>query len=345
MNKRKFLLLLLILTLILTACNTNKSSEALGLNAVSEETVQFHFIDVGQGDCTFIQNGDTTILIDAGPQKSGHIVYNYLKKLGIKYLDYFIGTHPHEDHIGGAFSVLTGIDVGCVFLNGDGDEGFHFENLVDLLIEKNITPEIPDTDCIYQIGGLRLKFLSPTQTYEDTNYNSLVVRVDFKNVSALFTGDIEKPVESDLLSKDINLSADILKVAHHGSRNSSSIEFLYAVSPAVAVIQCGKGNSYGHPHSEALDRLTKTGTQILRCDKEGTIIIATDGETVCRSTGEKYIKPDNSKKQFIYIGNKKSMVVHSDTCPNLPAENNRIEFNTLKDAINEGYKKCGNCNP
>ena len=193
---------------------------------------------------------------------------------------------------------------------------------------------------------MKLKFLSPHKNFGDENENSFVTLIEFGEVKALFTGDIEKTAETDILSGNTDISADILKVGHHGSRTSSSQHFLNAVFPSVAVIQCEKGNKYGHPHAETLERLERVGCNILRTDEEGTIVLSTDGKTIRRSTGEEYESTEEKlQPDFTYIGNRKSKIYHTDICPNLPGEKNRITFNSKGEAENSGYKKCGNCNP
>lgn len=359
MHKSRFLIILVIIALLFTSCslysvfNIDESKLSTDLIDKTElqidtakDTAEFHFIDVGQGDCILVRSGDTNILIDAGTAQSGHIVYNYLTELGIDSLDYFIGTHPHEDHLGGAKSVLLSIDVKTVFVNSDASPSYFYERFVDTLIDKEITPVIPNMDCIYKLGPFRIKFLSPNKDFGNANDNSLVVMIQFGDIKALFTGDSERAVEADLIKNNVNISADILKVGHHGSRYASSAEFLNAVSPRVAVIQCGEGNSYGHPHKEALERLSKIGAGTLRTDEEGNIILVTDGKTIQKTTGEIYEKPKETPKMMLeYIGNRKSKVFHTESCPNLPGESNRVKFTSLEDAINSGFKKCGNCNP
>ncbi len=312
----------------------------------SGSAAQFHFIDVGQGDSILIQSENTNILIDAGTYESGHIVYNYLKSLNIKFLDYFIGTHPHEDHLGGASSVLNSIDVGTVFVNNDTSTGYFYERFIDTLINKNINTETPDMDCIYETGPFRLRFLSPTKNYGNANDNSLVVMLQFGDIKALFTGDSERAVEATLLKSGYNLKADILKVGHHGSRYASSQEFLNAVRPSVSVIQCGEGNSYGHPHDETIKRIKSIKSEILRTDKDKTIILTTDGKSIQTKSGKSFdVQKEAEEVKLIYIGNKKSKIFHTEACPNLPGEKNRIMFNTREDAINASYKACGNCYP
>ncbi len=346
MNKRTSAIIILIVALILSSFVylakffTPKNE----LVAVPGEAV-FHFIDVGQGDCIFIQSEDVNILIDSGTYNSGSVIYKYLKELGVDCIDYFIGTHPHEDHMGGAATVLSSIDVETVFINGEEVTGFHYDRFVDVLAEKDICPTIPDLDCVYEIGDFRIKFLSPKELTEDENNNSLVFTVQFGNIKALFTGDAERSVEAELLKNKKLIDADILKVGHHGSRYASSAAFLNAVSPSVSVIQCGEGNSYGHPHDETIKRLNDISSTVYQTYKDGTVVFRTDGKTLKKTSGEEFKKNKSSPIETVYIGNMKSMVFHSEACANLPSENNRIDFASREEAINLGYKVCGNCNP
>ena len=316
MNKRLFLLILLITVLTLTACtdfiiptSSTKFTDTKENISASDDTVQFHFIDVGQGDCIFIQNGDNNILIDSGTAETSSTVYRYLTGLGVKYLDFFINTHPHEDHIGGAQNIINSIDVGCVFLNRDTSTSYSYENFIDLILERDIKATFPNMDAFYELGDLKIKFLSPHENYTDENDNSLVFTVTYKNVTALFTGDAEKPVETDLIDSGADIKADILKVGHHGSRNSSSLAFLNKVRPVVSVIQCGKDNYYGHPHKETVERLKSIGSEILRTDEKGTIILSTDGTEIKCVSGETYdIESATEEVEVTYIGNSKSKV-------------------------------------
>lgn len=348
MFKKKLLLLLLIISLILCACSSSPRS-ALTTEKISEspDTAQFHFIDVGQGDCTLIRSGEISILIDCGTYENGGKLCEYLQNIGIKSIDYLIGTHPHEDHLGGSSAVLRLFDVKNVFLNGEMSSSYFFERMIDVLEAKNITPYIPEIGEKYKAGPFEFEFLSPETDFGDENHNSLVVMLKYKDIKALITGDIERPVESYLINHDKDLSADILKVAHHGSRNGSSSEFLRKVNPTLAIIQCGKDNSYGHPHYEVLKRFENTQAKLMRTDKNGTIVIRTDGKTLYNASEE--IIPEesteNDERQQGFVGNIKSMVLHSTQCKNLPSENNRIYFDTKEEALNMKYKPCGNCKP
>lgn len=349
MIKRRIFLPLILILVLLASCysplvkTSVMTSEEITLN---ENTAQFHFLDVGQGDCILIRDFTTTILIDAGTTQSGPDICDYLKNLDIDYIDCFIGTHPHEDHIGGASAVLSSFDVGDVFLNGYVSESYAFERLVDTMISEKITPYFPDINSPYNYGKFTVEFFSPVEDFGDGNNNSLLSKIRYGNISALMTGDCERPVESYLIKNNIDIRSDILKVGHHGSRYASSNDFLNIVSPDVAVIQCGKDNSYGHPHQEALERISGHFAQILRTDTRGTIVLNTDGTKIYASDGTEYINTQKSvKTEILFIANKKSKIFHVETCPNLPSESNRIILSSREDAEKQGYKPCGNCFP
>lgn len=343
--KIRILSLIIVLFLVLSACNPLSPATTEKTVSPGENDALFHFIDVGQGDSILIQTKDTAILIDAGTEEGGISVFNYLRDIGIDYIDCFILTHPHDDHIGGSTKIIGGIDIGKVYLNGESSSSYSFEDLLDALIENNISAEVPSFDCVYKFGSLKLKFLTPRTVYENANDNSLVLMVEHGETKALFTGDAEKNVEAFLLD-NADVKADILKVGHHGSRNASTDAFLRKVLPRVCVIQCGKDNSYGHPHTEVLDRIESINSEILRTDKLGTVVLRSNGKTVFDNNGNEFkeIHSDSIKK-LIYIGNKKSKVFHAETCPNLPGEKNRVIFKLREDAVNRGYTPCSNCMP
>ena len=188
--------------------------------------------------------------------------------------------------------------------------------------------------------------LAPMKDFGNANDNSLVLKVSYGDISALFMGDAERSVEAELIKRGEKIESDILKVGHHGSRYASSLEFLTFVRPSVCVIQSGEGNSYGHPHLEAIERIEKTGGQILRTDKMSHVVLRTDGESIYNASGEKMeTAKENLPLEKVYTGNKKSRVFHCETCPNLPSEKNSINFKTRDEAVSKGYKPCGNCNP
>ena len=343
---RKFVAFLTVFCAILSGCAIiNDFGDYTSKNEVSLENVlKVHFIDVGQGDCIFVQSENTNMLVDAGTSESANDICGYLDSLGIKKIDYFVGTHPHEDHLGGAAAVILNYDVKTVYMTEHPSSSFFYEKLLDALIRRNMTVNVPKTGCIYKAEGFEFEFLSPEIDFGNENDNSIVMRIDYGETSILLMGDAEKNTEEYLLENKKNVKADILKIGHHGSRNGSTTKFLNAVKPRAAVIQCGIDNSYGHPHKEAIERLAKFGVQIFRCDESGSVVLMSDGENVFSENGEK-IKENTVQVEIKYIGNKKSKKYHGEDCPSLPSEKNSIIFTSEDEAIIRGYSPCGSCRP
>ncbi len=341
---RRILALTVALLILLTGCLPH-TEEPNTTNENAQNELELHFIDVGQGDCILLKSGEQCILIDAGPAAASPRLCEYLKSVGVTRLTAFVGTHPHEDHLGGAAAVLYTFGADNVYMTDEPSTGYFYERLLDALSEKGITPIIPQTDAVYTLGELKFEFLSPKKDFEDTNNNSLVVLFTFKNARMLFMGDAEKEVENELVSQGENVRADLLKVGHHGSRNASTERFLREVSPTCAVIQCEKGNSYGHPHKEALTRLKNCGANILRCDNSGTIVIKCDGDVFSDGYSTVYSVDEKAKAEAFYIANKKSGKYHLSSCKNLPSEQNAISYDTKAAAEAAGYLPCKNCNP
>lgn len=218
-------------------------------------TLTVHFIDVGQADSILINTGSAAMLIDAGNNADAGDVVNYIKEQGIKTLDYIIGTHPHEHHIGGMDVVVNSFDIGKVILPKVQSNTKTFEDLLNAISNKGlkITSPVPGTK--YSLGEAEFIILAPNGSdYEDINNYSVVVKLQFGNTSFLLMGDAGVQSEGEMLSKGFDLKADLLKVGHHGSHYSTSIDFLKAVSPQFAVISVGKDNPYGHPAPETIKR-------------------------------------------------------------------------------------------
>ena len=245
-----------------------------------EGTLAVHFIDVGQGDSILVRTDEADMLIDAGPNSAAETVVAYLSAQGVETLDYVIGTHPHEDHIGGLDAVIRAFDVRQVLMPRLQADTRTFEDVLDAIAEKGLKITAAAAGQSYALGTARFTVLSPAEgeTYENTNDNSVVLRLEGGGSTFLLMGDAEQPVEQALLGQGAPLAADVLKVGHHGSSTSTSAAFLAAVQPAYAVIQLGAGNSYGHPHAETLSALADAGTVVYRNDESGTVIVrAQDG--------------------------------------------------------------------
>lgn len=245
--------------------------------------VEVHFIDVGQGDAILVTAGGRAALIDGGEAVAGPGLVAYLREQGIEHVDALIATHPHADHIGGFLTVLEELSVGEVYDTGQVHPTGTYERFLLLVKEKNLAYRMARAGMkIPLTPGLDLELLAPPETpiintTSDINNNSAVVRLQVGPVAFLFTGDIETEAEEMLVRLYPDLDVTVLKVAHHGSRSSSSEVFLETVKPAVAVISVGAGNPYGHPHQAVLERLARYTTRIYRTDRDGTIRVGTDG--------------------------------------------------------------------
>ncbi len=243
-----------------------------------------HVIDVGQGDSTLLCAGkDHFVLIDTGPDSAEDNLRAYLDELGIKKLDYLVLSHPHEDHIGGADMVLENYDVDNVLMPDVTSNTMTFSSLLDAIESSSASVAVVSAGDTFSAGTLKMTILSPIgSSYDGGNEWSIVLKASFGKISMLFTGDVEETNEYELLNKygKTVLSSDYLKVGHHGSSTSSREEFISAVSPKIASISCGTGNSYGHPDAATLDVLEKYGAQIYRTDELGSIVFICDGETI-----------------------------------------------------------------
>ncbi len=251
-----------------------------------------HFINVGQGDCELIVADDgTTMLIDCGESNYGDAVVAYLSELGITKLDYVVATHPHSDHIGGLRKVISSdIEIGEVIMPEIPDEYVpttsSYEKLIDAIEDKGCSSYYAENETL-QFGSGTLTIIVPDYSEDELNNYSIVIRFDYGESSFLFTGDIEKTIETQLVENGVDLDVDVLKVAHHGSSTSSSYTFLDAVTPEYCVIECGD-NSYNHPNSDVVTRLEMYTENIYRTDVDGTVVftITISGLSISTENGD-----------------------------------------------------------
>ncbi len=322
---------------------------------------EVHFIDVGQADCSLIICDDESLLIDGGNVGDGSLVVSYLIDMEIEALDYVICTHAHEDHVGGLSKVLDAFTVTEeIFAPETGADSNCYGNFVASVENQNKTLTAPEVGYTFSLGESTVEFIGPvTEDYSDINNTSLVTKITYGENTFLFTGDMEREAEADILETGIDVSADVLKIGHHGSENSTSYPFLRAIMPKIAIISVGEGNSYGHPTEEALSRLRDANVTVYRTDLQGHIIIKSDGQSLTVITEKNQDietnptvpsipeepSADNSEANTEYIGNINSKKLHLPTCSSLPKEENRIYFGTMEAAINEGYEACSRCKP
>ena len=251
---------------------------------LSEDTA-VHFLDVGQGDCTLFLSGGEAVLIDAGTADMGQRIVSYLASQGVTELRAVIATHPHADHIGAMDQILEDYEVGTFYMPVLPDDQTPttatYERMLDVLLEKQVPVERVTAGMeIPAPADMKFEVLSPrtSDAWNEVNDYSAVLRFTCGEVSFLLTGDAEVPAEALLVEENAPLSAAVLKCGHHGSASASSMPFLRAVNPEIAVISCGADNGYGHPHDETLKNLAALGCTVLRTDTDGTVAVVTDGE-------------------------------------------------------------------
>ena len=282
MRKRLILKVLMSLFIVsLIGCTDGKENN----NVVSTEingVIEIDYFDVGQGDSALIQVKGKSMLIDAGTNDTEDKLVQMIKDEGIKKLDYVIGTHPHEDHIGGLDKVIDNFEVGEIIMPEVKNTTKTFESVLKSAAkkEKKIKKAKPGIEI--DLGeGTNVEVFSPGKDkYKELNNYSPIMKITYGENSFLFTGDAEKEVEKEVINNGYNLKAEVLKVGHHGSTTSTTEEFLDLVNPEIAVISVGKENTYGHPEKKILDRLKNKNIKILRTDEIGSIEIISDGKSI-----------------------------------------------------------------
>ena len=269
-----------------------ETEEPVSENLSGSAAAQVYFIDVGQGDSELVRLKDSgiDILIDAGTRSTKQELADYLKELGVDDIDILIGTHPHEDHIGGMAKIIEEFPIGSLYLPETSDEMTPttktYESLLDAAESKNVTVRTAAAgDVLLEQGNTSFKVLSPSHTdYDNLNDYSIVTRLKVGDTAFLFQGDAETPVEEEILDSGADVSCDVIKLGHHGSSTSSSRAYLEAANPSAAVISCGVGNEYGHPHRETMDLLEKLSITPYRTDTQKTLLAETDGKTIVWQT-------------------------------------------------------------
>jgi competence protein ComEC len=280
-------LTLVIILALLPGCEFLPVEETSPTPVAPLSSLEVTFLDLGQADAILIRTGNSTMLIDAATNSNADKLVGLLQERGIDRIDVLVGTHPHEDHIGGMDNVIKNFDIGDIYMPEISATTKTFEDVINAIQEKGLEITVPEPGSNFSLGSATCTILAPnSENYSDTNSYSIVIRLVYGNNSFLFTGDAETDSEEEMLAEGYTLRSDVLKVGHHGSTTSTSDEFLQAVSPEYAVIMVEDGNSYGHPHDEILDALNSAGIKIYRTDLNGTITFTSDGSNLAVSTEE-----------------------------------------------------------
>lgn len=336
--------------------------------AVEVPPLTVTFFDVGEGDSALISVGGEHMLIDGGYSTNSSMLYSYLKAHGISKLKYIVCTHPHEDHVGGLAGALNYASAETAFsiVTSYNNKGF---NSFLRYLKVPITIPVPGSQ--YTLGGAVITVLGPLKPAEDMNNMSIILRLDYGATSFLFTGDMEREEEQDLLAAGILSPVTVLKVGHHGSNSSSTYPFLRALMPQYAVISVGP-NDYGHPTDGALSRLRDAGAVIYRTDLNGMITAVSNGSTVAFTVEKNIPAPvvtagsqvfsitetvptngDNLTRSAIsaagsYILNTRSHKFHYPDCDSvkkMSEKNKQVYTGSRDEIIGMGYDPCGNCHP
>lgn len=356
------LALLLCLSLAILPCAASAVGQTGG-------NLQIVFIDVGQADAALVRCGGQAMLIDGGNAADSNTMYAVMQKYGIQTLDYVIGTHAHEDHIGGIAGALNYATVKTTYCPVTDYDSKAFQNFKKAVENCGSAITVPNTGDSFTLGDAVCTILA-VNTTSDTNNTSIVLRIVYGDTSFLFTGDAERDTEQAILARGTDVRSTVLKVGHHGSETSTSYLWLREVDPTYAVISVGKGNSYGHPTEAVLSRLRDAEVTTFRTDMQGDITCTSDGKKVTFSVSRNAdanvfgsIGPNSTQRETqapksdiasvqpvgqTYILNTNTKKFHYPSCGSVKQmkESNKQSYTGSRDdVIARGYVPCKKCNP
>lgn len=354
--------------------NEKPSSNTVGKEENKEEVetvlqgnaAEIHFINTGNSDSILIISEDKSVLIDGGDNDDEQLVANYIKNKGIKKLTYVISTHPDADHCGGLDGVVSSLDVGQVFVANGSAETKTYTDFINAAANKGLSPSVPLEGSEYELTkGSYIKFFN-TNGGSDSNESSLVTLFVNGEDKFLFMGDAEEETEREIINQLCDV--DVLKIGHHGSKTSTTQEFLNKVNPEFAVILVGANNKYNHPASAPMALLQNKGVELHRTDECGDIIFKSTGKGVSTSCGKASFTPGD-KNGTSTSGNTKGDSSNTVTPPlvgDTVADNGKFIITesgskyhlpscstikkvkaevTREEAEAQGYEPCGRCHP
>lgn len=356
---KKFILpLLLSILLLVTGCSQPETgggkAETPKTMTAPGSTLKVHFIDVGQADAILVQEGDQAMLVDAGNNDDGELMVRYLNQQGIKKLQVVLGTHPHEDHIGGLDDIIKHFPVERVYLPKVNHATETYQDVLRAMKVKELKATAASGGQSFTLGDAQVEILAPnSSSYEELNDYSIVSKISFGETAFLLTGDAGILSEQEMLTKGYDLRANVLKVGHHGSYTATGEKFLKAVNPQIAVISVAAQNNYGHPHRETLQRLKNSKVEVYQTAQQGTLVLTSDGKKVTvenqttTTKGEVSIAKDTS----VYVDKNGKGVIkgninkNGDKIYHLPGQQNyektnpEVWFKTEDEAVAAGFRR------
>ena len=293
--------------------------------------MEAHFLDVGHGDCTILISNGEAAIIDGGPVSASDMVFTYLRDLGVTEIKYAFATHPQTDHVGGLPAAFHAATVKALYTPVTEYDNERFTVLMEKAAEMSVPIIVPAVGDQFSLGDAVITVISPSKAYTDPNDLSLVLRIKSQTMTLLICGDAGAKVEKDLLDNGADLTADVIRISHHGSDTATTPEFISAVSPRYAVISCSE--RYENPDPDIMKLLLESGITVLCTDYIGTIVHDVDAlEIQC----ERW-----------YVGNAKSDVFHRHTCASVGKmnEGNKVTLYSTEEAANKDFRPCKNCSP
>lgn len=326
------------------------------LTSSENSTFSIHFIDVGQADAALVECDGHYMLIDGGNKEDSNIIYSVLKNAGVDHLDMIVGTHAHEDHIGGIPGALNYTDADltlCPVKSYDSNAFDDFKKYADLNGGGIVVPSVGD---IYYLGSASVEIIG-VNSESDTNNTSIVLMITYGDTRFLFTGDAEREAEQAILASGFDITADVLKVGHHGSNTSTTYPFLREIMPTYAIISVGRENNYGHPDEDTLSRLRDADVEVYETDLNGDIKCVSDGKTVSLSVSKTINEPssmiiaeptpyetpsqepDSQQETTVWVSSSGKKYHSTPSCSNMKSPTELTET----EAKNRGYDPCKKC--
>lgn len=347
--KKKLLSFLLILSL---ACGVLIVPETNVCAAESDVTMAVHFIDVGQGLSILVQSGGQNLLYDGGDRSHSEQVVSYLQQQNVQNIDYMIASHYDEDHIGGLVDCMGIFSVSNILGSDYIHDSDLFNTFMNTATGNALTVQYPSVGDSFTFGTGTFTILAPNGISQNSNDNSVVIKLENGSNSFIFTGDAEETSEQDMISTGMNLDCDVLSIGHHGSASSTTWDFLEATSPSYTVVSCGIDNQYNHPSAETMGRLSDMNIPVFRTDKQGTVIALSNGNTITwtQDPCNDYSSGENVQNETVPVETTDTYVWLSATgekyhsIPNCGRMNpDKARQVTKSQAEASGYEPCSKC--